>query len=92
MGFFIENMCSYTLHLIFQVKFWITLNEPWVVSVLGYENGEMAPGIKGKGDHLYIVAHNLIKAHAKAYRLYEKEFKSSQKGMKALTYHTIQDL
>lgn len=50
------------------------------MSVLGYENGEMAPGIKGKGDYVYIVAHNLIKAHAKAYRLYEQEFKSSQKG------------
>lgn len=28
----------------------------------------------------YIVGHNLLKAHAKAYRLYEKEFKPAQKG------------
>ena len=66
--------------IVLQVKFWITFNEPWVVSVLGYENGEMAPGIKGKGDHLYVVAHNLIRAHAKTYRLYETEFKDTQKG------------
>lgn len=29
---------------ILQVKFWITLNEPWVVSMLGHEYAAMAPG------------------------------------------------
>ena len=28
----------------FQVKFWITLNEPWCSAFLGYGNGEHAPG------------------------------------------------
>ena len=37
----------------------------------------MAPGIS---DKQYIVAHNLIKAHAKAYRLYQADFKSQQQG------------
>ena len=40
----------------------------------------MAPGITGRGDRIYKVAHNLIKSHAKAYRAYEKEFKDKQKG------------
>jgi lactase-phlorizin hydrolase len=40
----------------------------------------MAPGLTGQGDKIYAAGHNLIKAHAKAYRIYEKEFKNSQKG------------
>ncbi|XP_061162615.1 uncharacterized protein LOC133171833 [Saccostrea echinata] len=71
-----------------RVKFWITFNEPWVVSHLGYETGEMAPRIVGKGDKSYVVAHNLIKAHAKAYRIYDEEFKSSQKGEVGITLNT----
>lgn len=30
----------------------------------------------------YIVGHNFLRAHAKAYRVYEREFKPSQKGMR----------
>lgn len=63
-----------------QVKLWITLNEPFVVAQQGYELGSMAPGLTGKGNRIYIVGHNLIMAHAKAYRIYEKEFKAQQKG------------
>lgn len=52
------------------MKFWIILNELWVVLVFGYENGEMVFGIKGKGDYLYIVVYNFIKVYVKVYRLY----------------------
>jgi beta-glucosidase/6-phospho-beta-glucosidase/beta-galactosidase len=62
------------------VKLWITLNEPFVVAQQGYESGSMAPGLKGKGDRIYTVGHTLIIAHAKAYRIYEKDFKADQKG------------
>lgn len=51
-----------------------------MVSVLGYGDGTMAPGIKGSGTKDYIVTHNLIKAHAKAYHIYDKEFRSTQQG------------
>lgn len=40
----------------------------------------MAPGLEGKGDRIYQAGHNLIKAHAKAYHIYQKEFKEYQKG------------
>jgi len=30
--------------LIWQVKFWITLNEPWVTAFIGYGSGDNAPG------------------------------------------------
>ena len=63
-----------------RVKFWITLNEPYVVALQGHGTGEMAPGIKGEGILDYRAAHNLIRAHAKAYRLYHREFYAQQKG------------
>ncbi|XP_021353931.1 lactase-phlorizin hydrolase-like, partial [Mizuhopecten yessoensis] len=68
-----------------RVKTWITLNEPWVVSVQGYGQGIKAPGIVSPGDKVYIAAHNLIRAHGKAYRLYEKEFKNTQQGKVGIT-------
>ncbi|XP_033746871.1 LOW QUALITY PROTEIN: uncharacterized protein LOC117332095 [Pecten maximus] len=68
-----------------RVKTWITLNEPWVVSVQGYGQGTKAPGIVSPGDKVYIAAHNLIRAHGKAYRLYEKEFKQIQHGKVGIT-------
>lgn len=40
----------------------------------------MAPGLAINGSGEYLAAHNIIRAHAKAYRLYEREFKKTQKG------------
>ncbi|CAL8341383.1 unnamed protein product [Boreogadus saida] len=50
-----------------RVKFWITLNEPYIVTNLGYGYGNFAPGFVGKQ---YIAGHHLIKAHAEAWHLY----------------------
>ena len=61
-----------------RVKTWITLNEPWVVAIAGHTTGEMAPGMKGPGILEYKVVHNLIRSHAKAYRLYQNEFQSQR--------------
>ena len=63
-----------------RVKIWITLNEPWVVSINGHSTGEMAPGMRGPGILEYKVAHNLIRSHAKAYRVYQNEFYETQLG------------
>lgn len=63
-----------------RVKTWITLNEPWVVSIAGHATAEMAPGMKGPGILDYKVAHNLIRSHAKAYRIYERSYAQTQKG------------
>ena len=62
------------------VKYWITFNEPWCVSYLGYGNGEQAPGGKNSGTDDYVAGHNLLRAHARAYRLYETKYNSTQKG------------
>ena len=68
-----------------QVKWWITLNEPWVVAYLGYGVGSMAPGVNGIGDLVYIAGHSLIKAHTEAYHIYNDDFRSTQNG-KSISY------
>ena len=55
----------------------MTHNEPWVIAHHGYETADHAPLLKGHG---YKAGHNLIRAHTKAYRLYESKYKSQQKG------------
>lgn len=66
-----------------RVKHWITLNEPWVVSILGYGQGIFAPG-RTSNSEPYLAAHNLIRAHAYAVEVYRKEF-AAQKGQIGIT-------
>ena len=60
-----------------RVKRWITLNEPWVVAILGYGLGTFAPGIKSNSDP-YLAGHHLLIAHAQAVSCYRKEFQETQ--------------
>jgi beta-glucosidase len=50
-----------------RVDKWLTLNEPWCVTWLGYMNGVHAPGVKNL-DHALAVAHHTALAHAEASR------------------------
>ncbi|XP_031387970.1 cyanogenic beta-glucosidase-like [Punica granatum] len=70
-----------------RVKHWITLNEPWSYSVIGYAMGLSAPGRSSEWQHLnctggdsstepYLVAHNQILAHATAAKLYRETYQS----------------
>jgi beta-galactosidase len=67
-----------------RVKHWITLNEPWVVAILGYGMGTFAPGRTSKSEP-YVVGHNLLRAHAQAVRCYREEFQGQQKGVIGIT-------
>ena len=71
-----------------RVKFWITLNEPWVVAIAGHTTGEMAPGMRGPGILEYKTVHNLIRSHAKAYRVYKNEFYETQQGQVGITLNS----
>lgn len=71
-----------------RVKFWITFNEPWIITVLGYGDGVFAPGKTGIGDDVYIAAHNLIKGHANAYHAYDDDFRSEQDGQIGITLNS----
>jgi beta-glucosidase len=50
-----------------RVQDWVTLNEPWCVSWLGYMSGVHAPGVKDL-DHAVAAAHHTALAHAEATR------------------------
>ncbi|XP_062904706.1 lactase/phlorizin hydrolase-like [Mobula hypostoma] len=63
-----------------RVKYWITFNEPWVISYAGYGTGQHAPGISDVNTAVYKVGHTIIKAHAKAWHKYDRNYRSQQRG------------
>lgn len=67
-----------------RVKNWITINEAWVVAILGYGHGVFAPG-KKSNDLPYVAGHNLLLAHAGAVNLYRNKFQQQQKGLIGIT-------
>ncbi|XP_062974386.1 lactase/phlorizin hydrolase [Elgaria multicarinata webbii] len=85
----IERFKDYA-ELLFQrlgekVKFWITLNEPYSIANIGHGYGVSAPGISFRpGRAPYIVGHNLIKAHAEVWHLYNETYRPKQGGVISL--------
>ncbi len=67
-----------------RVKNWITLNEPWVVSVLGYGQGIFAPGRKSNTEP-YLAAHHLLLAHARVVEVYRTKYQTVQGGRIGIT-------
>ncbi|KAI4366116.1 hypothetical protein MLD38_022035 [Melastoma candidum] len=74
-----------------RVKHWITFNEPHGFSIQGYDTGIQAPGRcsilgrlfcrTGKSSvEPYVVAHNILLAHATVYHHYKLNFKETQGG------------
>ncbi|XP_028928047.1 lactase-phlorizin hydrolase [Ornithorhynchus anatinus] len=69
-----------------KVKFWITLNEPYVIANLGHGYGTAAPGISSRpGTAPYVVGHNLLRAHAEAWHLYNDVYRARQGGQISIT-------
>ena len=54
------------------VKYWITLNEPWVMGVMGYVWGVHAPGMKDIYTGFRVI-HNELRAHSEAVRAFRAE-------------------
>ncbi|PHT70826.1 Vicianin hydrolase [Capsicum annuum] len=81
-----------------RVKHWITLNEPLSYSMNGYAKGTFAPGrcssyvgncTKGNSaTEPYIVAHNLLLAHATGVKVYRQKYQKTQKGKIGVTLVT----
>ncbi|XP_007496720.1 cytosolic beta-glucosidase [Monodelphis domestica] len=67
-----------------RVKLWITINEPNVLAFFAYEKGKFPPGIPNPGTGAYQTAHNMIKAHAKAWHSYDSLFRKKQNGQVSL--------
>ncbi|CAH1251845.1 LCT [Branchiostoma lanceolatum] len=68
-----------------RVKYWITFNEPWITSWLGYGVGNFAPQHNEPAEGQYKAAHNIILSHAKAYHIYDDEFRAAQGGQVGIT-------
>ncbi|CAH2301141.1 lactase-phlorizin hydrolase, partial [Pelobates cultripes] len=72
-----------------KVKFWITLNEPYIIANLGHGYGSAAPGISSRPGILpYKVGHNLIKAHAEAWHLYNDTYQAKHGGIISITINS----
>ncbi|XP_050532043.1 myrosinase 1-like [Daktulosphaira vitifoliae] len=74
-----------------KVKYWTTINEPRMVSE-GYGGKfphapHLGEAYSGIGD--YMVIHNLLLAHATAYRLYENNYKTQQNGAICICLDTL---
>lgn len=59
---------------------WITVNEPEVVMMMGYQNGEHAPGLRDRPLSLR-VAHHLLLGHGLAVRAYRAQGGKGQIGI-----------
>jgi beta-glucosidase len=77
-----------------KVKHYITYNEPWCTSILGYSVGQFAPGHTSNRDKSsigdsstepWLVGHNILVSHAEAVKLYREEFKPKFGGIIGIT-------
>ncbi|KAJ8936598.1 hypothetical protein NQ314_012213 [Rhamnusium bicolor] len=62
------------------VKYWATFNEAKQTCLQGYSYGSFAPGIQHPGVDDYLCAHNVIRAHARVWHIYDQEFRPTQNG------------
>ncbi|XP_035839873.1 beta-glucosidase 18 isoform X4 [Helianthus annuus] len=80
-----------------RVKYWVTINEPNLVSEMAYERGDYPPNrcsqpfgncIAGNSDVEPLFAmHNMLLAHGKAAKLYHDKFQLTQGGLIGLVAH-----
>ncbi|MHA7631219.1 GH1 family beta-glucosidase [Corallococcus sp. M7] len=63
-----------------RVSRWITHNEPWCISYLGYGNGEHAPGHKDWSKML-AAAHTLLVSHGNATKVLRANVKNAEVGI-----------
>jgi beta-glucosidase len=77
-----------------EVKHWITFNEPWCSSILGYSTGFFAPGhtsdrtkspVGDSSTEPWIVGHNFLVAHGTTVKIYRDEFKPKNGGEIGIT-------
>lgn len=73
-----------------RVKMWLTINEPLAFCLTAYSFNFMTPTIKSvPGIAEYLCGHNVLKAHATAYRLYQKRYLAQFNGSIGMAINTI---
>ncbi len=75
-------------------KHWITFNEPWCSSILGYSTGFFAPGhtsdraksaVGDSAREPWIAGHNILLAHGRAVRAFRADFQPVHGGEIGIT-------
>nr|XP_023029426.1 myrosinase 1-like [Leptinotarsa decemlineata] len=66
-------------------KNWLVFNEPKQTCQMGYGTAEHAPFINSSGVGEYVCAHNLLKAYAKTWHLYNAVYRNVQGGRVGIT-------
>jgi beta-glucosidase len=64
-----------------RVGWWLTINEPWIVGLLGYLHGLHAPGYKGDVLGEVTVFHHLLLAHGLAVRTFRDSGRGGRIGL-----------
>nr|XP_037874097.1 myrosinase 1 isoform X2 [Bombyx mori] len=72
-----------------RVKTWITINEPTMICDESYNTGFFAPAILEPHISPYVCAKNVLLAHAKAWRIYDEEYRPKYNGEITLANHLI---
>jgi beta-glucosidase len=70
-----------------RVKHWITLNEPFIFSMLGHLFGSHAPGIQDMPNVALTVSHHQLLAHGKAVPVLRANSKDAQVGTTIYTQY-----
>lgn len=68
-----------------KVKVFATINEPRIFCLHSYVSGAFAPGKQLNSSASYLCNHNTLKAHARAYHLYDEQYRSTQNGKIGIT-------
>ncbi|XP_018320185.1 myrosinase 1-like [Agrilus planipennis] len=68
-----------------RVKYWLTFNEPFQTCMFSYGDTRLAPALGMSGIADYLCGHNLLKAHAAAYHLYNTTYRSKYEGKIAIS-------
>ena len=78
---FVKYSYHVSKHLGDRVRNWITHNEPWCVSYLGYIEGHKPPGLINKWSKSLATAHHLLLSHGMAIPEIRKNSKQSEIGI-----------
>ncbi|KOB70340.1 Uncharacterized protein OBRU01_15382, partial [Operophtera brumata] len=71
-----------------RVKSWLTINEPLIICDATYNTGILAPTVVDPEVGTYLCNKYVLMAHAKAWRVYDEEFRAQYRGQ----YLAIGDL
>ncbi|XP_046973309.1 myrosinase 1-like [Vanessa cardui] len=72
-----------------RIKTWVTINEPLIICDFNYNVGNLIPKITEEFLGPFICNKNVLMAHAKAYRIYEENYKEKYQGKISIANNPI---